>query len=112
MIGFGQIDFTSMFANLWGSTSSISLSDLNPFQMLLLVLFIIVLAIIIFTDKGYKKGSSSGRYQASEIETKRIDETTNQIVLRSTGKVLFTGTREQCSDWKRANVASRASARR
>lgn len=52
------------------------------------------------------KKSSDKKFKKDEVERKQVDETTVQYIEKSSGKVLFEGTRMEAMRWKREHVES------
>lgn len=76
----------------------------NP---LVIIVIIVVVIAMFYGDPKRGSGSGSGdKYKSTEVMRKEIDKDADryQMVLRSSGQILFEGTEAECKKWRKDNV--------
>lgn len=71
-----------------------------------------LLLLLVCAGGAAAKKSNDRKYKSDEVERKQVNESTVQYVEKSSGKVIFEGTRMEAMRWKREHVESDKSAER
>lgn len=97
----GQLVSAGKDAAFEGGTLGAGLDLSNPF------VWIIAIVLIALMCYGSESSKGSGKkYKSSEVKRQEVDKSADkyEMVEKATGKVLFSGTSDECAKWRKENV--------